>query len=481
MDVGEECGMAFGHNMSEVLEIDREMINRGKEFTGIGVKVPGGIDVVKWSGDGSRFSEKRLYGLLYGGVVRDGPCIGHVRYSTSGEKNLRGAHPHYAEPAKVTDHGTHIIARRARTAIVHNGNVPDIDDILSSLGMGKYKGLDTDTEKILAIYMRLGEKGVMENVLGSFSIAILDRDREESIIMRDRFGIRPLWIGESSGRRIAASEDSLITAINGFPIREVEPGECVYMYPDGSIEEARFVEPCPKQCMFEFQYFSRWESHMGGRWIRDVRYQEGMELAAEFMPEDLDVVTYVPETSRPAADAYSRAAKERLGLERTPFQELLYKMRPKDRSFMEGEQDDRENSIGENLYIKDNIYIVEKNVLVIDDSIVRGTNIPRAVKHLRDRGASKVYVAILTPPIGGRHGGESVGCLYGVDMPPGDDFAIAKHGDEEGIARAIKADKLHYLSKDGMIRGIGIPEENLCTYCIGGEDPIRAYKERMLK
>ena len=219
---------------------------------------------------------------------------------------------------------------------------------------------------------------------------------------------------------------------------------------------------------------------MGGRWIRDVRYQEGIELANEFMPEDLDIVTYVPETPRPAAEAYARSMKKRFGLRSSPFQELFYKMRPKDRSFMEGEQYRREKNIGENLYIKDNVRIKGKNLLVLDDTIVRGTNIPLAVRYLRDRGAAKVYVAVLTPPIGGKCKGEDIGCLYGVDMPPGDDFAISKYGSVEGIARAIKLEALHYLSKDGMIRGIGIPEENLCTYCIGGEDPIKAYKE-MLK
>ncbi len=478
METGEKCGIVLTHNLSDGIDIARKMKNRGKESTGFSIKNPRGIDTIKWKGDGGEFSAKQLYDTLYGGSVEAGIVIGHVRYSTSGSKDLEGAHPHYTKPENVTHHKTHIIARNSKTAIAHNGNVPDIDDVLSELCMEKSHELKTDTEKILGIYTRLGERGVIENVLGSYCIAILDAGRGESVLFKDRFGLKPLWIGEKSGKTIAASEDSVITEINGFPIREVEPGECIYIHPDGSYDPKQIVEPCKKLCMFEFQYFSRWESHMGGRWIRDVRYQEGIEAANEFMPDDIDIVTYIPNTPRPSADGYARVMKERKGLCKKPLRELFYKMRPKERSFMEGEQRERENSIRHNLYLKDNVSVAGKNVLIIDDSIVRSTNIKRAVDLLRDKDVDKIYVVSLTPPIGTDHNGDDTGCLYGVDMPPGDNFAIKKYGSIEGIAKANRIDHLHYLSREAMIRGIGIPEDNLCTYCIGGEDPIRAYREK---
>jgi amidophosphoribosyltransferase len=476
MEVGEKCGVVLSHNLSEALEIVREMKNRGKESSGVGVKIYDKIDAAKWKGDGNSFSEKRLYEILYGPRVESGIVIGHARYSRKGGEDLDLAHPHCIDPVDVTDNKTHIITRGARAAIVHNGNVPDIDDVLSGLGMERYRELKTDSQKILAIYANLGVNAVIENLLGSFSLVILDGEREEAFAMRDRFGFKPLWIGESSGKAIITSEDSLITAIGGFPIREVNPGECVYIYPDGRFLTGQPVESFPMLCHFEFQYFSRWESHMMGKSVRDVRYQEGLELAKEFMPEDIDIVTYLPETPRPAADAYGRAVKEKRGLRESPVQEIFYKMKPKDRSYMGG---DRKRNIRENLYIKDDADVKGKVVIILEDSIVTANNIEWAAELLRSKGAKKVYVTPFTPPIMGEQNGGDLGCPFGVETPPKNELAINRYGSIEGIAKAAKIDELHYLSREGMIRGIGLPENRICTYCIGGPNPIEEYRKHL--
>jgi len=469
-EIRDECGLVVCHSLHDTYKALKALQHRGQETAGIAARNHDGIDVIKWTGLVTDFSLDNLEEIISGDLF-----IGHVRYSTCGkkERELRDAHPHYiggterllssgrlvAEGQDISKYWNdiengHVIVRGAELAGVHNGTLVNHSELCA-------EHEECDTATLVRLYKEIGLHDLMRSIPAAYSAAILTK--EEVLAFRDRYGIRPLWLGKKDGRYVVMSENSAIREIGGKPVREVRPGEAVRIF-DSEFSSEKVLEPDLNFCFFEYNYLANPDSRFNEMGVADVRYNLGVELAMEFRPADLDLVTYVPRAPEPCARGYEAESGVR-------FVKVFYKQ-DDSRSFMKPLPGQRSKSIESNLYVSDKIDLKGKDVLVIDDSIVRGNVNPEAVRKIREAGARKVYYASVTPPIGPVIDGVPRGCLYGVDMPPTDDFAIRKYGGIEGIKEFSGADELYYLSLEGMLRAIRLPESRLCTYCIGGRDPL---------
>jgi amidophosphoribosyltransferase len=465
--VRDECGIAVGHSLHDTYKMMKALQHRGQEAAGIAVKRrDGGIDALKWMGLVDDFALDYLYDILGDGDL----FIGHVRYSTSGSKSsLRNAHPHYFG-GKETDKGDHIIARGVDIAGVHNGTLACCEGT---------EDFECDTMQLLDRFGKKGPDGVLKELPGAYSVAILSTGEDEAFVMRDRYGIRPLYLGKKDGRFIAASEDCAIRVIGGTKHRTHFPGEMARI--SGSkCETERIVMPArDKWCFFEVNYLASDESHMGGRSVRNSRYHLGGMLCDEFLdaghidPAEVDVLAYLPKCPEPAALGFESRWKTRTGhtFKIGPTRNIFYKKVAR-RAFMGQTEEERQKSIHKNLYLRDDIDLTKLTVLIIDDSIVRANNSERANGMCYEAGARRVLNAIYTPPLGPRLEDGQRGCLFGVDMPPGDKFALTKYGSVQGIADHIKADVLHYISKENMFKAMGVSPGRMCHYCIGGPHPM---------
>ena len=381
-------------------------------------------------------------------------AIGHTRYSTTGANAVRNVQPFLVE----TMHGP--------LAVAHNGNIvnaPSLRDELLGRGFGLTATSDTEvlTLMLAAAGGRTWEER-LERTLpawrGAYSLVVLAADRV--IGVRDPWGFRPLSVGRlPHGGYAIASETCALNTLGCVDIDEVQPGEIVTLQ-GAEIHRRRALTPAaaPARCTFEFVYFSRPDSVWAGRNIHHVRQRLGEELSRE-CPIDADVVIPVPDSSIPAAIGYSRAS----GL---PHNDGLIKNRYIGRTFIEPTQDLRSrgvalkfNALAENL--------AGRRVVMIDDSLVRGTTAGPLVKMLRDAGATEVHVRITCPPV-------THACHFGVDMGHEDDLIAARLSVEE-IRRHIGADSLHFLSLDGMMRAIAgdrAEGDGFCNACYTGSYPV---------
>jgi amidophosphoribosyltransferase len=377
-------------------------------------------------------------------------AIGHTRYSTTGANAQRNVQPFLVE----TMHGP--------LAVAHNGNLvnaPALRDELLARGFGLTATSDTEvmTLMLAAAGGRTWEER-LERTLpawkGAFSLVVLAADRVMAV--RDPWGFRPLSVGRlPHGGWAVASETCALSTLGCVDVSEVQPGEIVTLR-GAEMERHQVLAAAPTgaRCTFEFVYFSRPDSVWAGRNVHDVRQRLGVELAAE-APADADVVIPVPDSSIPAAIGFSRAA----GI---PFNDGLIKNRYIGRTFIEPTQDIRErgvalkfNALTENL--------AGRRVVMIDDSLVRGTTAGPLVKLVRDAGATEVHLRITCPPI-------THACHFGVDMGHDDDLIAARHTVEE-IRAHIGADSLAFLSLDGMMRAVG-STDGYCNACFTGHYPI---------
>jgi amidophosphoribosyltransferase len=380
-------------------------------------------------------------------------AIGHTRYSTTGANAVRNVQPFLVE----TMHGP--------LAVAHNGNIVNAGALRDEL-LGRGFGLTatSDTEVLTLMLAAAGGRTWEERLertlpawRGAYSLVVLAADRVIGI--RDPWGFRPLSVGRlPHGGYAIASETCALTTLGCVEIDEVQPGEIVTLQ-GAEIHRRRALTPAaaPARCTFEFVYFSRPDSVWAGRNIHHVRQRLGEELARE-CPTDADVVIPVPDSSIPAAIGYSRAS----GL---PHNDGLIKNRYIGRTFIEPTQDLRDrgvalkfNALSENL--------AGKRVIMIDDSLVRGTTAGPLVKLLRDAGALEVHVRITCPPV-------TSACHFGVDMGHEDDLIAARKNVEE-IRQHIGADSLHFLSLDGMMRAITDDEGSAgyCNACYTGIYPV---------
>lgn len=468
-EIGHNCGLCVTHSLRDTYLFIQSLQHRGREATGIAAVGNERIDVVKWKGTVNTFDQTDLYKIFPGHDYHS--YMAHVRYATRGRKDqiLEDAHPHVIG-GKEENRGNHILISDCEVAGVHNGQVNE--EYLSEVNK---KNLRTgcDTEALLFFLRDKGEEEFIRQIPGSYTIAIADRQRKDIVILRDRTGIKPGVLGWKDGKYGIASEDIAFRKNGGEFIEDLDPGAVYYLTPEGNFHKKKIVEPRTAYCFFEWNYLADYESVLNGISVRKAREFLGEMLAEEFNPEDADLVTFLPRCPEVAARSYARQTGK-------TFIPLFYKMRG-ERAFQGSTVNDRKKSINENLHLSPRInefpinkFLKGKRIVSIDDSMVRGNNSKRARELLYEEGgAEKVYHVNYTPPIGiiGQDGVPR-GCLFGVDMPPDDNF-IARERTQEEISGAMGMPVV-YISSEGMLKvfsKMGISEENLCTYCIGGRHP----------
>ncbi|MGI9031235.1 MAG: amidophosphoribosyltransferase [Ilumatobacteraceae bacterium] len=423
--------------------------HRGQEAAGIAVSDGHRARVHKQAGLVSHVFTNETLAPLAGYHA-----IGHTRYSTTGSSNERNIQPFLVE----TMHGP--------LALAHNGNIvntPELREELLNRGFGLTA--TSDSEVMTLMLAAAGGRSWDERVertlpawKGAFSLVLLASDRV--VAVRDPWGFRPLSVGRlPHGGHAVASETCALATLGCVDVTEVEPGEIVTLQ-GAELHRRRALTPAAAQarCPFEFVSFSRPDSVWDGRNVHHVRERLGAELAAE-SPVDADIVIPVPDSSIPAAIGYARASG-------VPFNDGLIKNRYIGRTFIEPTQEIRDrgvalkyNALSENL--------TGQRVIMIDDSLVRGTTAGPLVKLVRDAGAREVHVRITCPPI-------IHPCHFGVDMGHDGDLMAARLTVPEIRDRA-GADSLEFLSLDGMMRAVGHPdgsEAGYCNACYTGRYPI---------
>lgn len=376
--------------------------------------------------------------------------IGHVRYGTTGSKGIENA-----QPLTVT-------TNFGPVAVAHNGDITNFSELKDKYMKEGWAFLtDSDSElviKLIGKYMNQYNdpvkaiRGTMGELDGAYSIAMLIGER--LFAFRDPYGFRPLCLGKIDGGYMVVSESAAIDALRGEVVRDVLPGEICEITKD-----TFKIYPAPAHhprsyCMFEWVYFARPDSIIDGVEVYEVRRRIGEILARE-CPADVDLVMPVPDSGRAHAIGYACAS----GI---PYEEGFMKNRFADRTFIMPDQKDREFAVSMKMNpIKSTVN--GKRIMIVDDSIVRGTTLKKLVAMLKKAGAKEVHVRVGSPPI-------IAPCYYGVDMKSRDQFIANKYSVDE-IRQIIGADSLGYISMDGLVEAIGIKENDLCLACVNGKYP----------
>lgn len=459
------CGFCVAHTLHDAYSFIKSLQHRGREAVGIAFVGDDGIDVIKWIGGVNKIDIDDLYNLFPSEKYHT--YLAHVRYATRGRKDkiLKDAHPHVIGGVEENK-GSHVIITGCDAAIVHNGQVnPDY------LGCEKNSS-DCDTKILLQKYTDFGEKEMLKSIPGAYSLAIASKNRRGVVVLRDSAGIKPGALGWKDGKYIVASEDVAFRKNGGQFIEDLEPGCAYYLSPEGDYRKEKIVASRERHCFFEYNYICNVDSIVDGVSVRRLREMLGVEMAREFKISG-DIVSFLPRCPEVAARKY---AEER-GIE---FAHIFYKLRG-ERSFLGSTSEERRESISENLQLLPRIkgrntrdFLNGKTLILIDDSTIRGNNSLRAVEILKNTGIKKVYLINYTPKIGIIPSDNIPrGCLYGVDMPPDDNF-IARGNSDEQISSMIGAE-VHFISPEGMFRAfesLGISRDRLCSFCIGGENPF---------
>lgn len=385
-------------------------------------------------------------------------AIGHTRYSTTGSSRIENAQPFVVDGPS------------GPLALGHNGNLTNSLSLRARLlGNGQSLSGTSDTELIAhllaaapgATYVERLQH-VMPQLEGAYSLVLLTPNA--LIGVRDPNGVRPLTIGRLQNHWVLASETCALDTVGAEPVRDVAPGEIIIIDGDGpSGLHAHVGQPSLKSaaCLFEYIYFARPDSTINGRSLYLARQRMGQRLAAEF-PIEADLVIGVPDSATPAAAGYAAAR----GL---PYAEGLIKNRYIGRTFIQPDQ--RLRQLGVKMkYNALGAVLGGKRVVMIDDSIVRGTTVRPLVKLLRDAGAREVHLGVTSPPF--RHP-----CYLGLDVAKRSELIAARLRDEEAIAREVGVDSLHYLSLEGLVEAIDLPFETFCIGCFTGHYPVSVEAE----
>ncbi len=381
--------------------------------------------------------------------LRGSIAIGHNRYSTTGSSRMFNAQPIV------------VSGPSGDMALAHNGNIVNAEYLRKELEERGYTfSTSSDSEVIAHLLVSSPGKGLIQKIehamsrlQGAYSLVIMTRDKLLGV--RDPMGVRPLCLGSLDGGWVLASESCALDHLGAQFLREVDPGEVV-LVDEAGVHSFRAGKARKKAlCIFEFIYFARPDSVIGGRRLYPARQAMGMQLAQEH-PVDADLVIGIPDSATAAGIGYSFAS----GI---PFSEGLLKNRYVGRTFIEPEQ--RLRDLGVKLKFNPMPEVLSgKRVVVVDDSIVRGTTTPQVMNLLRRAGASEVHLRICAPPI-------RYPCFFGVDMATRQEL-IAAHKTVPEIAEFIGADSLGYLSIDGLIQAVGLPKESFCLACFTGEYPV---------
>ncbi len=475
--VEHNCGVCLTHSLHDCYNILRSSQHRGPETFGIAAVGYDTIDVVKVMRRVDSFSLPNLYKIL-NNIYHT--FLGHVRYATQGKKTLidmlRDAHPIILRAPKdnIYLRDDHLIIKGAGLVGVHNGQVDK--KYLEGIQFRRLV-TGTDTERLLRFYDKFGEIQTLKEVPGAFTFAAAKKGKAEAVIMRDRTGIKPGVLGWKDGKAIFASEDFALTE-NGAEFREdLDPGSVYYSRPDGSYYKVKVVEPSPRNCFFEWNYIARVESSLNGLQVRRLRQELGKQLAREFIENqganEIDFVTHLPTCPEVAAISFANEAGKR-------HIDVFYK-KQNERAFQGSNADDRRASIKRNLHLIPGIeqLIGRKRIVVIDDSTIRGNNCKWARKLLyEDAHVGEATLLNYTPPIGIiPPDGVPRGCMFGVDIPPKEDenhSFVARNRTIEQISAEIGM-PIGYISINGMLdvfERLGVSRKNLCTFCIGGENPF---------
>jgi amidophosphoribosyltransferase len=377
-------------------------------------------------------------------------AIGHVRYTTAGGNKLANVQPFVADIAL------------GYVAVAHNGNLINADELRRELiDSGSIFASTSDTETILHLLAH-GDKNAprvesviaaLQRLKGAFSLLLLFEDR--LIVARDRHGLRPLAIGELNGGLVFASETCAFDLIGATYIRDVAVGEVVEVFRDGSMKSYfpfGFSKEAP--CIFEFVYFARPDSNVFGKNVYQLRKNMGAELARENIVA-ADLVTAVPDSGVAAAIGYAETAK-------LPYEMGLVRNHYVGRTFIEPKQSIRDFGVKIKLNANPAI-LAGKSIVVVDDSIVRGTTSRKLVAMLRQAGAREVHLRISSPPT-------TDPCYYGIDTPDKQDLIASRHSVPE-IAKFIGVDSLAYLSIDGLYRAVESTPGKFCDACFSGSYP----------
>lgn len=377
-------------------------------------------------------------------------AIGHVRYSTAGSVSLREAQPFLVD------------GYRGQLALCHNGNLPYANQVRDELELGGAIFSSTsDTEVVLHKIARSRAVDLLGAIVDTFSeiegaYSMLFLTRDSMIAVRDPRGFRPLCLGQLGDSYVIASETCAFDLIDATYLRDVQPGEILVIDADGLHSSFPLPKVKPAHCIFEHVYFSRPDSIVFGRSVNKSRHKMGQQLAREH-PADADIVVPVPDSGVAAAIGYASESglRFRFGLVRNHYV---------GRTFIEPKQSIRHFGVKVKLNpVRD--LIEGLRVVLIDDSIVRGTTSKKIVQMVRQAGAREVHVRISCPPT-------VAPCFYGVDTPTRDELIGANMGVED-IARHIDADSLGYLSMEGLLRACGDPFGNRhCAACYTNDYPI---------
>jgi len=376
-------------------------------------------------------------------------AIGHVRYSTTGSSNIKNAQPIFVDYA------------RGSLAIAHNGNLTNTQLVRSELeAYGSIFTSSVDSEVIVHLIARSPETRFIDTVVaslkqvqGAYSLMVMNE--RQLIGVRDPNGFRPLCLGRLGESYILASETCAFDIIDAEYVRDVEPGEMVVIDKYGLQSFKPFPPARPSMCVFEFIYFARPDSNIYSTPVQKVRRALGRELARE-SPVQADLVVPVPDSGVAAAIGYSKES----GI---PFEMGLIRNHYVGRTFIEPSQHIRD--FGVKIKLNAVRHVLEgKNVIVIDDSIVRGTTMRKIVKMLRRAGANEVHLRITAPPT-------VFPCFYGMDFPTRNELVAATHTLEE-VGKYLRVDSLAYLSIEGMMRATEANAGDFCKACFDGQYPV---------
>ncbi len=451
----EECGVfgIFGHPDAAALTTLglHALQHRGQEAAGI------------VTFDGKQFYNERHIGLVGDtftkpaviGRLRGDRAIGHNRYSTTGGPNLRNVQPLFAEFAA------------GGFAMAHNGNITNAGTLQRELQRrGSIFQSTSDTETIVHLIATSQAGGLVDRMIdalqrieGAFSLVALSE--KKLIGCRDPLGVRPLLLGDLEGVPVLVSESCALDIIGARLVRELEPGELLVITEHGVESQKPFAAARSRFCIFEHVYFSRPDSLIAGTSVYEVRKRIGAELAKE-APADADVVVPVPDSGVPGAIGYAEAAD-------LPFDFGIIRNHYVGRTFIQ--PSDAIRHMGVKLKHNANASVLKgKRVVLVDDSIVRGTTSSKIVQMIREGGAAEVHMRIASPPT-------TDPCFYGVDTPEKTKLLASRMSEEE-MAAFIRVDSLRFLSIDGLYRAVGgMPRDNaapqFCDACFTGEYPTR--------
>ncbi len=382
-----------------------------------------------------------------------GSAIGHVRYSTAGGNDIKNCQPIAVNYA------------RGSIAVAHNGNLVNAQEVRNELEQsGSIFSTSADTEVIIHLLAKAQSDALPDRIAealsavrGAYSLVFLTETR--MVAVRDPRGFRPLVLGQVDGAYVVASETCALDLIEARFIREVEPGEMIVFDKEGMHSYRPFEQRAPSFCIFEFIYFARPDSTVFGQQVYGMRKAFGQQLAREHAVE-ADIVIPVPDSGVPAAIGYA----EESGL---PFQMGLIRNHYVGRTFIEPQQSIRHFGVKIKLNAIRDVF-QGKRVVVVDDSVVRGTTSRKIIKMIRNAGAKEIHMRVSSPPT-------SYPCFYGIDTPTRNELISSTHTIDE-ICRYITADTLGYLSLEGMRRVVGITDGTsgpFCDACFSGKYPVK--------